>query len=383
LDFVAKTFQGLEPVLADELASLGASDIRPLKRAVAFSGDQELLYRANYELRTAISVLVSIHSFTCRNERQYYQSIYDFDWQQWLGLHDTFAIKAVVNSPHFNHSKFMALKAKDAIVDRFRDRTGRRPSINPRHPDVLIQIHIGGDQCTVSLDSSGEPLFKRNYRVKTGQAPLNEVLAAGMLKLAGWPQQAAFVDPMCGSGTLPIEAALIARNMPAQQLRPSFGFQRWPDFKEDLWEKVKAEAEDKIIPLPKPVFGFDQDRGIVQMAQQNAGMAGVASDIHFAKKKFEDLDPPAEKGLIVTNPPYDERLHRTDIMELYANMGTRFKHNFPGYEAWVISSNFSALQKIGLRPSQKIPLFNGPLECKFQKYELYEGSKKEKETREE
>jgi putative N6-adenine-specific DNA methylase len=212
LDFVAKTFQGLEPVLADELASLGASDIRPLKRAVAFSGDQELLYRANYELRTAISVLVSIHSFTCRNERQYYQSIYDFDWQQWLGLHDTFAIKAVVNSPHFNHSKFMALKAKDAIVDRFRDRTGRRPSINPRHPDVLIQIHIGGDQCTVSLDSSGEPLFKRNYRVKTGQAPLNEVLAAGMLKLAGWPQQAAFVDPMCGSGTLPIEAALIARN---------------------------------------------------------------------------------------------------------------------------------------------------------------------------
>ncbi len=373
--FIAKTLSGLEPALAAELKSMGATGVRELKRAVAFDGDLRMLYRCNYELRTALRVLVPIHSFPAYNEKNLYEGIREVDWSQYMSVNDTLAVDAITQGEVFRHSQYVGLLTKDAIVDQFRDRYQRRPNVNIAAPVLRINIHIQGTHCDVSLDASGDSLHRRNYRRDTVEAPLNEVLAAGMILLSGWSGKSDFVDPMCGSGTLPIEAAMIATRTPPQIKRESFGFFRWPDFNRKLWQEVKKEADDRIQSPEFQIFASDKDNRARNATSINAMSASLENVIHTDKTAFEKLDPPGPAGVLITNPPYDERLKMDDIVAFYKSIGDRLKKHWTGWDAWLISSNREALKHIGLRPSRKITLFNGALECSFQKFELYEGTK--------
>ncbi|MCB0599035.1 MAG: class I SAM-dependent RNA methyltransferase [Lewinellaceae bacterium] len=378
MKLIAKTMAGLEPVLAEELKQLGAAAIEPLNRAVYFEGDLRVLYRANLELRTALRILKPIHSFKVRDEQGLYRKIFDIDWRQYMGVNDTLAVDAAVNSPHFNHSKYIALKTKDAIVDRFRKEEGRRPDVSLHRPTLRVNVHIFQEECTVSLDSSEESLHKRGYRVEALEAPINEVLAAGMVLLTGWQRDCAFIDPMCGSGTILIEAATYACNRAPQLQREYFGFIKWPDYDEGLWADLLADARQRVTPFGHGLYGYDMDFKAMRIANHNAFAAGLEGQVEIARQRFERLEPPAEEGLIVMNPPYDERLAKTDIEAFYQMIGDRLKQAFAGYEAWIISSNQQAMKKIGLRPSRKMALYNGALECKFHQYQLYSGSRKQK-----
>lgn len=374
--FIIKTLAGLEPVLAEELKGIEAENIRILKRAVSFEGEQSMLYRANYELRTALRVLQHVHAFKARDERDLYDGIRSIDWGQYMGPSETFAIDAVTQGEVFRHSKYAALVVKDAIVDQFRDKHGRRPSVNTESPNLRIHLHAGGSVCEVSLDSSGDSLHKRNYRRDTVEAPLNEVLAAGMILQSGWDAQVPFVDPMCGSGTIPIEAAMIALRRPPQYLREQFGFFKWRTFDRKLWQKIKAEADAKILEKSAaPILAFDSDIRAINATAVNLMAAGLENNIHAARMPFEKLEPPASAGLLMANPPYDERLKIDHAIDFYKSIGDRLKQNWAGWNAWLISSNRDALKHLGLRPSRRITLFNGALECSFQKFELYEGAK--------
>ncbi len=379
MNLTATTIQGLEEILADELEAIGAKDIFVKKRAVEFTGDKRVMYRANYEVRTAIRILMPIETFRVRHESGLYSKIKKIDWSQYMGLKDTLAIDGVTQSRFFNHSKYVALKSKDAIVDQFRDKFGSRPDVDPINPTLKINIHINEDHCTVSLDSSGDSLHRRGYRRETLEAPINEVLGAGMILLSGWKKDCDFIDPMCGSGTLLVEAAMIARNIaPQKQRRIRFGFQKWKDFDHELWESVKKEADAKEVDFKHRILGYDQDFKAVRVSERNIMCAHLEGKIEVERQKFGKLEPPSEKGLILTNPPYEERIKTGEIENLYAMIGERLKHHFQGYDAWLISSNMEALKHIGLRPSRKITLFNGPLMCKFLKFEMYAGSKKQK-----
>ncbi len=379
--YLAKTFAGLEPILQQELHELGATHIQPLKRSVSFKGDQELLYRANLQLRTALRILVPFRTFRARREEELYRQIKRIDWSKHLDVRKTFAIDPVVRSRFFRHSKYAALKAKDAIADQFRERFDRRPSVNVGAPHLLVNLHIHDDQVTVSFDSSVDSLHMRRYRRETLDAPVNEVLAAGMILMTGWRGDTPFIDPMCGSGTLLAEAAMIASRTPPSMLRERFGFKKWKNFDEALWQKVVASAKSKIRTPPHPILGFDKDFKAVRIAERNLDTANMIDFVTVQRSKFEKLIPPTDKGILITNPPYDERLQSDDINNLYAMIGERLKHHFSGFEAWLISSNKEAIKQIGLRPSKKIPLYNGALECRFLKFELYEGSKKTKSTK--
>ena len=380
MQLLIKTLAGLEPVLAAELAAIGAENIRPVTRAVLCEGDLRLLYRANLELRTALRVLQPLESFRVADEDELYRKIRQIDWSQYMDADDTLAVDAVTNSRVFSHSKYVALKTKDAIVDQFRKRSGRRPGVDVLAPTLRINIHIWRDQCNVSIDSSGDSLHKRGYRVDKLEAPINETLAAGMILHSGWARDCPFIDPMCGSGTILIEAALYAYNIPPQLHRRSFGFMKWKDFHAGLWESVLGEARDNIRPgFDHPLLGYDRDFRALKIAQQNAVAAHLEGKVIIERHRFERLEPPAGKGLLIMNPPYDERLSNANINELYKMIGDRLKKHFAGYEAWILSSNTEALKHVGLRPSKKLTLYNGALECKFQKYELYHGSLKEKE----
>ncbi|GAB4493107.1 MAG: THUMP domain-containing protein [Saprospiraceae bacterium] len=374
--FIAKTLAGLEPVLADELRTLGASNIRELKRAVAFDGDTKMLYRANYELRTALRILVPIHSFPAYNERNYYEAIREIDWSEYMRVDDTLAVDTIAQGDVFRHSQYVGLMTKDAIVDQFRDRYNRRPSVNTVAPTLRINVHVQGTHCDISLDASGDSLHRRNYRRDTVEAPLNEVLAAGMILLSGWNGRGPFVDPMCGSGTLPVEAAMLATRTPPQQKRESFGFFKWPDFNRKLWETVKKEADAKIQPFEFPILASDKDPRARNATAINLMSAGLENVVRVEKIPFEKLLPPEIPGVLIANPPYDERLKMEDIATFYKSIGDRLKQHWAGWDAWLISSNRDALKHVGLRPSRKITLFNGALECSFQKFELYEGTKK-------
>ncbi|MCB0565992.1 MAG: class I SAM-dependent RNA methyltransferase [Phaeodactylibacter sp.] len=378
MKLIAKTMAGLEPVLAEELKQLGAAGIEPLNRAVYFEGDLRLLYRANLELRTALRILKPIHSFKVRDEQGLYRKIFDIDWRQYMGVNDTLAVDAAVNSPHFNHSKYVALKTKDAIVDRFRKEEGRRPDVSLHRPTLRVNVHIYQEECTVSLDSSEESLHKRGYRVEALEAPINEVLAAGMVLLTGWKRDCAFIDPMCGSGTILIEAATYACNRAPQLQREYFGFKKWQDFDEELWAGLLADARNRVTAFKHGLYGYDMDFKAMRIANHNALAAGLEGQVEIKRQRFERLEPPAEDGLLVMNPPYDERLVKTDIEAFYQMIGDRLKQAFAGYEAWIISSNKEAMKKIGLRPSSKMTLFNGALECKYHQYQLYSGSRKQK-----
>ena len=369
-EIVGKTLTGLEGVLADELAALGARDIVPGLRLVSFRGDRRLLYRANLWCRTAIRILRPIHSFPATNERELYDGIASIDWRQYLDVDGSLAIDPVVHSSFCTHSLYAAQLAKDAIVDQFRGRTGRRPSVDLKDPDLRINLHINQNQVTVHLDSSGDSLHKRGYRTEAGEAPINEVLAAGILSLTGWDRGSALVDPMCGSGTFVIEAARLARNIAPGILRP-FAFERWKDYDRALHSELDKQARAAVPDhLPFEFVGSDRDARVAELARQNARNAGVETSVRFETVDFADLSPPDPPGVLVVNPPYDERMKVDAIASFYRRIGDTLKQRFDGYTAFVFTGNLEAAKHIGLRTSRRIALFNGPIECRLLRYEV-------------
>ena len=374
-EIIAKTFMGLEPVLAKELAQLGASDIQTGRRMVSFKGDKELLYRANFQLHTAIRILKPIKHFRALSADDVYEGVKDINWEEYIALDKTFAVDSVVFSEEFRHSKFVAYKVKDAIVDQFRERTGKRPNISITNPDIRLHIHIAEDQCTLCLDSSGESLHRRGYRQESVEAPLNEVLAAGMILLSGWQGDTDFIDPMCGSGTLLIEAALIAHNMAPGLFRKEYAFEKWADFDAELFDRIYND-DSQEREFKHHIYGYDIDMKAVNTARLNVKAAGLTNSITIEQQDFKDFKQPQEKSLLVTNPPYGERISTPDLLGTYRMIGERLKHEFTGNDAWVLSYREECFDQIGLKPSLKIPLYNGSLECEFRKYQMFDGKMK-------
>jgi putative N6-adenine-specific DNA methylase len=374
---VAKTFQGLESVLAHEIRGLEVQDIEILNRAVRFKGDLKTLYAANYRLRTALKVLVEVDSFNARNDFELYQGLQQIDWVRFLEPSMTIAVECVLYSDTFSHSQFIAQRTKDAVVDQFRERTGKRPSVDRDNPDLLISILIQETKVNVLLDSSGTSLHRRGYRSQLHKAPVNEVLAAGLLMLAGWNGQGNFVDPMCGSGTFLVEAAMIAYNIPAGTFRTSFGFERWKNFDPDLFTEVADQVEQND-GFNHRIIGSDKSAKALLLARESVHRAFLDKKIELVHEPMEKFIPPAGGGLMVTNPPYDERLRVENITGLYRMMGDRLKQCYRDYQVWIFSGNPEAMKSIGLHPSRKIPLLNGSIECSYRKYDMYEGSRKTK-----
>ena len=374
-ELVAKTFQGLEEVLAKELTELGASNIEIGNRMVAFTGDKEMLYKANFCLRTAIRILKPIKHFKAQTADEVYDNVKAIEWENYLDVNKSFAIDAVVFSNEFRHSKFVAYKVKDAIADYFRDKTGERPSVRINNPDVLLNIHVAEDKCTLSLDSSGESLHRRGYRQEAVEAPLNEVLAAGMILMTGWKGECDLIDPMCGSGTIPIEAALIARNIAPGVFRKEFAFEKWVDFDQELFDSIYNDDSNEREFTHK-IYGYDNNPKANEIAVRNVKAAGLSKDIELKIQAFQQFEQPKEKSIIITNPPYGERISTDDLLGLYQMIGERLKHAFAGNDAWILSYRDECFDQIGLKPSIKVPLYNGALECQFRKYQLFDGKYK-------
>ena len=375
-DIVAKTIFGLEEILAYELKSLGAKDIKVLQRAVSYKGDKELLYKSNLHLRTAIRILVPISSFKANGERELYKGTQKIDWKKYLNTNKTFAIDGTTSGEIFTHSKYAALLTKDAIVDKFRDKFDARPSIDTENPDLRINLHINHNNVTISLDSSGSNLGKRGYKLKQVFAPLSEVLASGIILVSGWDKKQDFIDPMCGSGTFPIEAALIAKNIAPGSFR-KFNFENWKDFDRGLWLKLKKDAENNEIDFDGKIRGFDMDDEAITISKENARRAGVNRIVSFAKQDFINSNKEYSDSHIIMNPPYGERLMEDDeIIPFYKEIGDQLKHNYTNCNAFIFSGNLRAIKHVGLKASSKVKLFNGPIECRLNKFELYAGSKK-------
>jgi putative N6-adenine-specific DNA methylase len=373
---VAKTLFGFEELLAKELTQLGAQSVKIGVRHVSFVGDKGFMYKANMGIRTAIKILKPISTFKVINETELYNKINALPWENYLKSDGTLAVGATLNGDTFTHSQYVALKTKDAIVDRFRDQTGERPNVDLRFPDLKIDIHIDRHFCTVSLDSSGESLHKRGYKIATNIAPINEVLAAGLVMLSGWDGQSDFMDPMCGSGTVLVEAAMIACNIPPNLMRNEFGFERWEDWDVDLFEKIEESLLSKTRDFHHKIMGFDKSPSAVEKAIQNVENSKLDDFIYIKHEDFFKTQKGGDDHLhMVFNPPYGERLD-IDMESFYGSIGSTLKHKYPGTNAWMISSNMEALKHIGLRPSRKIKLFNAKLEAKFVKYEMYQGTKK-------
>lgn len=376
---LAKTFKGLEDVLARELIELGANNVQTQRRAVAFTGDKRMLYAANFCLRTASRVLVPIATFRAKKTDEIYEQVKQVDWARYMTAKTTFQIEATVYSDLFRHSQFVTYRVKDAIVDWWMEHGGVRPSVQLTNPDLYLNVHIAGDVITLSLDSSGESLHKRGYRVANTQAPINEVLAAGMLLQAGWHGQSDFYDPMCGSGTLLIEAALIARNIAPGIYRKGFAFEKWANFDADLFEDVYND-DSRERDFSHKIYGSDAGFYAVQTATKNIQSANLQRDIEVRQIRVEELrlaDKDTKGALVMMNPPYGERLSQDkDVLRLYQDIGTALKHQFSGATAWIISSNEDALKCVGLRPAKRIHLMNGDLECLFNQYVLFSGDRK-------
>ena len=386
---LAKTFKGLEEVLAQELIALGANEVQLERRAVSFRGDKALLYRANLCLRTALRILVPIASFKAKDTDALYNQLRKINWSAYMHSSTSFAIDATVYSETFRNSRFVTYRVKDAIADYWMEKENQRPSVSTREPDLLINIHIGNEQVTVSLDSSGESLHKRGYRVATTEAPISEVLAAGMLLMAGWNGQFDLYDPMCGSGTFLIEAALIARNIAPGVFRSAYAFEKWPDFDADLWSDIYNDDSHERDFAHK-IYGSDASFYAIQQAAKNIKAAGVQKDIELKPIRMEEIkwsndaingqmvNDKMVNALVMLNPPYGERLHSNKEMEdLYSAIGSTLKHQFAGSTAWIISSNAAAMKCIGLKPSKKYHLLNGELDCQFNKYDLFAGKRNE------
>ena len=375
-ELIAKTFMGLEPVLAKELTQLGANDVKIGRRMVSFTGNKELMYRANFQLHTAIRILKPIRHFKAKCADDVYEEIKKIDWTAYLDDDKTFAVDSVVFSEEFRHSKFVSYKVKDAIVDQFREKTGKRPNISVANPDLRLNIHIAEDDCTLSLDSSGESLHRRGYRQESVEAPLNEVLAAGMILLSGWKGDTDFIDPMCGSGTILIEAALIAKNMAPGLFRKEYAFEKWPDFDADLFDEIYND-ESQEREFQHHIYGYDVDVKAVNTALLNVKAAGLSNDITVRQQDFKDFTQPSHKSIIITNPPYGERISTPDLLGTYKMIGERLKHEFKGNDAWILSYREECFEQIGLKPSIKIPLYNGSLECEFRRYQMFDGKLKD------
>lgn len=375
---MATTFLGLEDVLAEELTKLGATVTAIHNRAVEFEGDIKMMYRANLCLRTAVRVLRPIAFFPAQNPDDMYKRLKRIPWENYFAIEDTLAINVSGTNPNteFKHSQFVTYRAKDAIVDYFREHFFRRPDIDPKNPDMQIQINISSAGCLVALDSSGEPLFKRGYRKLTNDAPLNEALAAGIILKTGWNGDTNFIDFMCGSGTFVFEAAMIAANIPPNINRKFYGFQKWRDYDPILWKNILEEAVSQIKEeVNIKISGTDFSSKSINMARQNAVSSNLDEWVRFAVKPFQEQVRNSEKGVIVVNPPYGERMEVEDINALYESLGDTLKQRFTGWDAWVLTSNKDALKQVGLKASKKIQLMNGNLDCRLVKYELYEGSK--------
>ena len=375
-EIIAKTFMGLEPVLAKELTQMGAKDVEIGRRMVSFTGDKEMMYRANFQLHTAIRILKPIRHFKAKSADDVYEEIKKIDWTEYLGTEKTFTVDSVVFSEEFRHSKFVSYKVKDAIVDQFREKTGKRPNISVANPDIRLNMHIADDKCTLSLDSSGESLHRRGYRQESVEAPLNEVLAAGMILLSGWQGDTDFIDPMCGSGTLLIEAALIAKNMAPGLFRKEYAFEKWPDFDAELFDAIYND-ESLERDFNHKIYGYDIDMKAVNTARMNVKAAGLSDVISVEQQDFKEFTQPQNKSIMITNPPYGERISTPDLMGTYKMIGERLKHQFKGNDAWVLSYREECFDQIGLKPSIKIPLYNGSLECEFRKYQMFDGKLKD------
>ena len=375
---LAKTMFGFEELLEKELKDLGALNVEKGVRSVSFEGDKGFMYKANLCLRTAIKILKPIHSFRVKSEQDLYDKIYQMDWNSYLSYDHTFAIDATVNSNLFNHSLYIALKTKDAIADKFREQHDKRPSVDLKYPDLRINVHIQNTDCTISLDSSGQSLHQRGYKTATNIAPINEVLAAGLLLLSGWDGQSDFMDPMCGSGTIPIEAAMIACNIPANINRKEFAFEKWGDYDEDLFDKIVEISLKKARDFHHKIYAYDKVPSAVRKASDNVKNANLTDYIQVEQYDFFETEKSTDDKLhMVFNPPYGERL-AINMEEFYAEIGDTLKQKYPNTDAWFITSNIESIKHVGLRPSRKIKLFNGKLESRLLKYEIYAGSKKAK-----
>lgn len=375
---IAKTFFGFEPILAKELRDLGAMDVKEGNRMVSFVGDKGFMYKANLCLRTAIKILKPFAGFKVFSEEDLYQNIKRLDWDAVLDVNGSLAVDATLHSEVFTHSKYISLKTKDAIVDRYREKYGARPNVDLKFPSLRVNIHIEKTWCNVSLDTSGDSLHKRGYRTATNIAPINEILAAGMILKSGWQGQCDFLDPMCGSGTIPIEAAMIACNIPANINRKEFGFERWKDWDEDLFEKIEASSLKKVKDFHFEIVGYDKAPSAVEKAKDNVKNANLTEFIKIERVDFFETEKRNDRHLhMVFNPPYGERL-QVNIAEFYKKIGDTLKQNYPGTQSWFITSEDEAMKNVGLRPSRKVKMFNGGLESRFLKYEIYEGSKKRK-----
>ena len=373
---LAKTMYGLEETLADELRDLGAQNVKIQNRAVSFKGDTGFMYKANLNLRTCLRVLKPIATFQAHNEKELYNNILKIDWEEYLDLKNTFATDATTNSEVFTHSKYASLLVKDGIADFFRKKYDERPNVDPKNPDLTINLHIAKHTCTVSIDSSGESLHKRGYKSNTIIAPMNEVLAAGLILLSGWDQKSNFHDPMCGSGTILIEAALIAYNIPANIFREKFGFETWKDFDLDLFEKIKDVSLDKEKDFQASITGGDNFQKAVRITRENIENALMFDNIKVKNEDFFDTTV-FENSFVIFNPPYGERIE-LGINEFYEKVGDSLKNNYKDCTVWLISSDLENLKMIGLKPSKKIELMNGNLKCSFRQFKIYEGSKKQK-----
>ena len=375
-ELIAKTFMGLEPVLAKELTQLGANNVQIGRRMVSFTGDKEMMYRANFQLHTAIRILKPIAKFKARSADEVYEEVKKIDWSKYIEKGKTFSVDSVVYSEEFRNSRFVTYKVKDAIVDQFRENTGTRPNISVSNPDIRLNIHIAEADATLSLDSSGESLHRRGYRQESVEAPLNEVLAAGMILMTGWRGETDFIDPMCGSGTLLVEAALIAHNMSPGIFRKEFAFEKWPDFDAELFDTIYND-DTQEREFTHHIYGYDIDMKAVNTARLNVRAAGLSKDITIENADFKDFTQPKEKSLLVVNPPYGERISTPNLLNTYKMIGERLKHAFMGNEAWVLSYREECFEAIGLKPSIKVPVYNGSLECEFRKYASFDGTMKD------
>ena len=382
LSLVATTYAGLEDLLVEELQALGAHQISKGRRMVSFRGDKSLLYKVNYNSRFTLRLLWQIDAFSIKDQNDYYSRIRAIDWGQFLSPQSTLAIQAVTSGEILPHSRFAAQRAKDAIVDHFREKTGQRPSVDLERPDIRINVHLRNNDCHISLDSSGEPLHKRGWRAEMGIAPLSEILAAALVKLSGWTGEGEFLDPMCGSGTIAIEAAMQALQIPAGKYRRFYGFQKWNDFDRDLWLSIKEEADRQILPERDLLIrASDASYKAIETAQSNIEKARLQHLIHLEKKPFQAVYPRKPSGVIITNPPYDERIKSKNNTDLYQAFGDALKQRFQDHSAWVFSGDLNALKRLGLKPSEKYILFNGPIECRYVHYNLFAGSQEKEKVR--
>lgn len=375
-EYLAKTLQGLEGVLADELKALGAKDIEIQRRAVSFKGDKKTLYKANFWLRTALRILKPVAVFKVSSPDDVYTEIKKLKLEEFINANKTFSIDTTVYSEQINHSRYVTYKAKDAIVDYFTEKYGKRPTVSVANPDIYFNLHISHTTCTLSLDSSGAPLFKRGYRVAQTDAPINEVLAAGLLMLSGWKGQCDFIEPMCGSGTIAIEAAMIALNMAPGLFRKEFAFERWEDFDKDMFDEIYND-DSMERDFKHKIYASDVSAKAIGIANANIKSAGLGR--YIETKVMDIADMPAQDKPIhsVFNPPYGERLNDFSIKELYSTIGTTLKHKFPGSNAWIISSSMLGFDNIGLKPTKKMQLINGDLKCDFRGYPIFSGKMKE------